>query len=344
MLLNQLVRINEAGIVADSVNFGLMEQLETNQKLCEGFVFNYDKDKPVESTVGVLEALRSSYDSRNAANVHLLVQQYGKGKSHFAVAIANYFSKPSDSPEVQGILTAVENASGRGSAIAQRLQSYKKHGRHLVVCLSGDRPGDIRKQFLQALLKTLEAEDIKDSVAQHLCSEPLSYLQRLYNNPPERERAEDYLANNSTDGDLDAITKQLQKSNTAVIPTLKKLANHLTGFVPDWNINVDIEEILKDLIKTHCSSENSRFQGILILFDELNFYLQNWAKDPIGSGGTALQNITNICEAYKSKIALLSFTQIDPAMGAGIPAGALEDHRRLVSRLAPKGSTYSDPK
>lgn len=341
MLLNQLVRINEAGIVADSVNFGLMEQPDTNQKLCEGFVFNYDKDKPEESTVGVLEALRSSYDSRNQANVHLLVQQYGKGKSHFAVAIANYFSKPADSPEVQGILTAIENASGRGSAIAQRLLSYKKHGRHLVVCLSGDRPGDIRKQFLQALLKTLEAEGIKDSVAQHICAEPLSYLQRLDANPQERERAEEYLESiGSSDGNLDAIARQLQKSNSTVIPTLKDLAKHLTGFVPDWNINVDIEEILKDLIKTHCSGENSRFQGILILFDELNFYLQNWAKDPIGSGGTTLQNITNICEAYKSKIALLSFTQIDPSLAIGIPAGSRDDHRRLVSRLAPKGSTY----
>jgi hypothetical protein len=341
MLLNQLVRINEAGIVADSVNFGLMEQPETNQKLCEGFVFNYDKDKPEESTVGVLEALRSSYDSRNQANVHLLVQQYGKGKSHFAVAIANYFSQPADSPEVQGILTAVENAAGRNSAIAQRLQAYKKYGRHLVVCLSGDRPGDIRKQFLQTLLKTLEAEGIKDSVAQHICAEPLSYLQRLDANPQERECAEEYLESiGSPDGNLDSIAQQLQKSNPAVIPTLKDLAKHLTGFVPDWNINVDIEEILKDLIKTHCSGENPRFQGILILLDELNFYLQNWAKDPIGSGGTALQNITNICETYKSKIALLSFTQIDPAMGAGIPVGSLEDHRRLVSRLAPKGSTY----
>jgi hypothetical protein len=341
MLLNQLVRINEAGIVADSVNFGLMDEPETNQKLCEGFVFNYDKDKPEESTVGVLEALRSSYESRSAANVHLLVQQYGKGKSHFAVAIANYFSQPADSPEVQGILTAVENAAGRNSAIAERLRSYKKHGRHLVVCLSGDRAGDIRKQFLQSLLKTLEAEGIKDSVAQHICSEPLGYLQKLYVNPQTREQAEEYLESiGSPDGNLDSIAQQLRKSNPAVIPTLKDLAKHLIGFVPDWNTHIDIEEVLKDLIKTHCSGENPRFQGILILFDELNFYLQNWAKDPIGAGGTALQNITNICEAFKSKIALLSFTQIDPAMGAGIPIGALEDHRRLVSRLAPKGSTY----
>jgi hypothetical protein len=341
MLLNQLVRINEAGIVADSVNFGLMEQPETNQKLCEGFVFNHDKDKPEESTVGVLEALRSSYDSRSQANVHLLVQQYGKGKSHFAVAISNYFSKPADSPEVQGILTAIENAAGRTSAIAQRLRSYKKYGRHLVVCLSGDRPGDIRKQFLQSLLKALEVEGITDSVAQHICSEPLSYLQGLYANSQELERAEAYLESiGNPDGDLDSIAQQLRKSNPAVIPTLKDLAKHLVGFIPDWNTNVDIEEILKDLITTHCSGENPLFQGVLILFDELNFYLQNWAKDPIGSGGTALQNITNICETYKSKIALLSFTQIDPARGVGISAGAIDDHQRLVSRLAPKGSTY----
>jgi hypothetical protein len=339
MLLNQLIRINEAGIVANSVNFDLMEQLETNQKLCEGFVFNYDKEKPTESTIGVLDALRSSYDSRSHANVHLLVQQYGKGKSHFAVTIANYFSKLANSPEVEGILQQVENATGRSNPLAERLRLYKQQGRHLVLCLSGDRGGDIKKQFLQSLLRVLEAEGITDSVAQHICSEPLNYLQGLSSD--ERKRAETYLEEEgSADGDVNSITQQLRKNNPAVIQTLSKLAKHLNRYVPDWNINVDIEEILKDLIITHCSGENPRFQGILILFDELNFYLQQWAKDPIGSGGTALQNITNICENYKSKIALISFTQINPAQGIGISAGAIDNHQRLVSRLAPKGSTY----
>ena len=339
MLLNQLIRINEAGIVADSVNFGLMEQRETNQKLCEGFVFNYDKEKLTESTIGVLEALRSSYDSRSHANVHLLVQQYGKGKSHFAVTIANYFSKLADSPEVEGILQQVENATGRTNALAEGLRLYKNHGRHLVLCLSGDRSGDIKKQFLQSLLRVLEAEGITNSVAQHICSKPLIYLQGLSSD--QRERAEIYLEDEgSADGDVNSINQQLQKNNPAVIQTLSKLANHLTGFVPDWNVDVDIEEILKDLIITHCSGENPRFQGILILFDELNFYLQSWAKDPIGSGGAALQNITSICENHKGKIALFSFTQIHPALGVGISAGARDDHQRLVSRLAPNGSTY----
>lgn len=344
MLLNQLVTIDETGIVADSVNFGLMENQDTNQRLCEGFVFNYDKDKPEESTVGVLEALRSSYDSRNQANVHLLVQQYGKGKSHFAVAIANYFSKPDGSVEVEGILRKIENSAGENSAIAQRLRSYKKYGRHLVLCLSGDRAGDIRKQFLQTLLKALEAEGITDSIAQHICSEPLNYIQSLYANPRERDRAEAYLESvGSPDGDLDSIAQQLRKSNSAVIPILKDIAKHLVGFVPDWNVNIDLEEILKDLITTHCSGDTPRFQGVLILFDELNYFLQNYARDPIGSGGIALQNIVSVCDDhnYKSKIALLSFTQIDPHLAVGISVGALQEHKKLVSRLAPKGgSTY----
>jgi len=344
MLLNQLVRIDETGIVADSVNFGLMEDKDTNQRLCEGFVFNYDKEKPEESTVGVLEALRRSYESRNQANVHLLVQQYGKGKSHFAVAIANYFSKPADSVEVEGILRKVENSAGEDSAIAQRLRSYKKYGRHLVLCLSGDRAGDIRKQFLQSLLKALEAEGITDSIAQHICRKPLKYLQKISEDPEQRKSAEVYLeTTGSLDGDLNKIIQQLQKNNPSVIPTARNLVSHIKDVDAediDFTANVDIEEILKDLITTHCSGENSRFQGILILFDELNAYLQNWARDSFGAGGMALQNITTTCENYKSKIALLSFTQIDPAIGANIPAGSLTTYNQIVSRLAPKGSTY----
>jgi hypothetical protein len=341
MLLNQLVKINDAGIVADSVNFGLMEQKDTNQGLCDGFVFNYEKEKPEESTLGVLEALRSSYDSRSQANVHLLVQQYGKGKSHFAVAIANYFSQPAGSPELEGILHQVENASGGASTpIAEKLRLYKNRGRHLVICLSGDRPGDIRKQFLQVLLKTLEAQGIGNSIAQHICREPLEYWQGL--SAGDREKAEACLESiDNADGDLNSLIQQLRMNNPAVIPTLKVLVKKTKGLNPDWNSDIDIEAILTDLITNFCTGQDAQFQGILILMDELNFYLQNWARDQFSAGGTALQSVTNVCENRKGKIALLSFTQIDPTLGhRGIAAGALDDYKRIVSRLAPKNSTY----
>ena len=181
MLLSQLVEINEKGIVASSVNFSMMDDQEMNLNLCEGFIFNYEPKKPELSTVGILDLLRRSYHSRNEPNIHLMIQQYGKGKSHFAVAIANFFKKTFDSPEVQGILHQVEMATSSGSkALAEGLRLYKQQRhKHLVICLSGDRGGDIKKQFLQVLLKSLESEGIKDSLAQHTCSEPLRYLENF---------------------------------------------------------------------------------------------------------------------------------------------------------------------
>jgi hypothetical protein len=336
MLLSQLVKINSKGIVASSVNFGMMEHPQMNLDLCEGFIFNYDSKVPDSSTVGILDALRRSYHSRQEANIHLMIQQYGKGKSHFAIATANFFQKPDDSPEVQGILKQVDIAtSGKNKAIAEGLRHFKSQTQdYLVVCLSGDKGGDIGKQFLQALLKSLAEKGIQDTLAQHTCSEPLRYLESL--NAAQRAAATAYLESiGNPDGDLNALIDLLKQNNPGVIPTVKILANQLTGFTPDFNANIDIEAILKDLI------ENPRVPNILILFDELNYYLQSWAADQIGAGGTALQNITNICENYKSKIALLSFVQINPATAVGISVKDKESYFKISTRLSPKDATYN---
>ena len=342
MLLSQLVEINQKGIVANSVNFDMLDQPEMNLHLCEGFIFNYDPKKPELSTVGILDALRRSYHSRNEPNIHLMVQQYGKGKSHFAVAIANFFKQSFDSPEVQGILHQVEMATGKNKAIAEGLKLFKQNQqhKHLVICLSGDKGGDIRKQFLQVLDRSLKEEGIADSLAQHVCSQPLRYLESL--DAQQRVKAEEYLQSiGNPDGDLNCLIGLLKENNPAVIPTVKNLALHLTNFIPDFSTHIDIEAILQDLLKKYCTGENAQFQGILILFDELNYYLQSWAADQIGAGGTALQNITNICENYKGKIALLSFTQIEPARALGISATVKESYLKISSRLAPKDSTYN---
>lgn len=346
MLLNQLVEINEKGSIASSVNFGMLDDLEKNLPLCESFIFNYDSTKPELSTVGILDAVRRSYHSPNQPNIHLIIQQYGKGKSHFAIAIANFFKKPFHSQEVQGILSQVEKAtSAKNQAISEGLKLFKQNQRHqhLVICLSGDQGGDIRKQFLQQLVKNLEEAGIQDSLAQDICSEPLRYLENL--NIENRAEAEKYLQSiGNPDGDLNFLIRLLRENNSGVLSTVKKLAFQITGFTPDFAADVNIQLIIEDLLKNYCTGQNAHFQGILILFDELNYYLKSWAADEIGAGGTALQNITNICENYKGKIALLSFTQIHPGRALGISANAIPEYQKIATRLAPKdGTTYDNP-
>ena len=339
MLLNQLVKINETGLVANAVSFELMDDPDKNLRLCQGFVFNYDSDpkKLKFSTVGVLDALRRSFHSQNEPNVHLMVQDYGKGKSHFALAVANFFKKPFDSPEVQGILQQVEYATSNPNPILEGLTLYKQRSRHLVICLSGDKPIDLKKHFLQTLKKALESEGITDSIAQQICQQPLQYLENL--DTKQRKTAEAFLERQGNpEGDLNMLMQLLREDNYQVIPRVKAICRELTGVTPDFEADIDVEAILTDLVTRLCTGANPHFQGILILFDELYNYLQLWANDPVRAGSTTLQNITNICEKFKGRVALISFTQRLP--GRVIPSKNIEDYQRLVSRLELLPSTY----
>lgn len=42
MLLKDLVEVNQKGNVANAVSFDLMDDPDTNQDLCDSFIFNYD--------------------------------------------------------------------------------------------------------------------------------------------------------------------------------------------------------------------------------------------------------------------------------------------------------------
>lgn len=337
-LLHEIVRINETGLVANAVSFELMDDPEKNLRLCQGFVFNYDPDpKQIKtSTIGVLDAVRRSFHSPSEPNVHLMVQDYGKGKSHFALAIANFFQKPYDSPEVKGVLKQVEYATSSG-ALLEGLHAYKQRGRHLVICLSGDKPIDLRKHFLQTLRKVLDQEGITDAIAQRICKRPLQFLERL--DEEKRAIAEAYLERiGNPEGDVASLMQLLRDDNYQIVPRAKEIFHELVGDYPDWEADVDVEAILSDLVDRLCAGSNARYQGILILFDELYNYLQLWANDPVRAGSTTIQNITNICERHNGRVALLGFAQ--RKLSRVIPSKNVEDYKRLVTRLELLPSTY----
>jgi hypothetical protein len=340
--LDQLVRINELGNVANAVNFGMMDDPEQNRLLCESFVFNHDQNKPKTSTVGLLDTIRESFHSNNTPNIHLIVQQYGKGKSHFAVAVANFFHKPAASDEVQGILHQIENATSPNSPIVERLRAFKDDRRYLTLCLSGDRIVDLPKSLLSNLIATLEREGIQDSIAHQLCRTPLEYLENLSDS--DRYQAERYLDSlGNPDGDLEAIKDLLRGNDTRMVRVVKDIVYQLVGLSPDFQANIDVSELLEDTLQRLCGDhKDAPFDGILILFDELLYYLQAWAQNPIGAGGTALQNITNLCELgqYKSKIALVGFAQQKLENSGVLSQSNLNEYKKLATRLDRPGCTY----
>ncbi len=337
MFLRDFISINEEGSIEPVVNLDMMDDSDKNRKLCKSFVFNYNSDRPKESTVGLLDILRRSYHSPNSPNIHCVVQDYGKGKTHFALAIANFFSKPHDSEEVKGIFNSIKIATGeKNKAVCDTLESFKSRSNHLVLCLRGDKCDDLRKHFLSVVLKALNNAGVTSSIAHHLCLRPLQYLEQL--NDGDRVKGDRYLRQiNAQEGDIAAICELLRGNNHEVIPLVIQVADAITnGFSPNFIQNIEIEEILDDLVKNLCTGSNARFQGILILFDELNNYLDSWLTDKYAAGNTAPQNLTNACANHKAKIALMSFTQVNPNSKS-----SLGGYQIVSTRLAPADATYS---
>lgn len=338
MQISELVRVNEEAILANAVNFGMMEDHEKNLGLCQGFVFNYEPVNPKASTLGILEAIQRSYRSRNEANIHLFVQDYGKGKSHFALVTANYFKQSIESQEVQGILEQIKKASINNPGILENLTTYKRRNKkHLVICLSGEDM-NLRQSFLKAIDKTLTEENITDTLAQEFCQQPLNYLKSL--DTQQQQIANKFIGNNYPElGDVENLIESLAKENYHLILKVKEISKHLNqGFAIDFETNLNVEQILENLLQRLCLGENASYSGILILFDELNNYLQSWARDAVSAGGLTLQNITNICENYKGKIALVCFTQIRPLKS--VPNKSADDYKKIASRLEISESTY----
>jgi len=245
MLLNQLVEINQQGLVARAVSFGLMDDVEKNLRLCKGFVFNHDSDRnsAKQTTVGILDAIRRSFHSPNEPNVHLIVQDYGKGKSHFALAVANFFKLPCDRPEVEGILKQIEYATGENNATLQELTAYKQRGRHLVLCLSATDVIDMQKHFFEVLNKELEANGITDAIAQQICREPLQFLQGL--DQSQRQKAEEYLKNNFSTSIFD-LENRLTNHEFQVIPIVKSVCREVKRVNPNFSSEIKVNEIFDD--------------------------------------------------------------------------------------------------
>ncbi|MTJ07069.1 hypothetical protein [Anabaena sp. UHCC 0204] len=336
MKIREIVKVNESGMVANAVDFNMMANPDKNLRLCEGFVFNYDTINPKAFTLGVLDAICKSYHSQNQPNIHLFVQDYGKGKSHFALVTANYFKLLLDTAEVEGILNQIKIASGNN--LVEDLKAYKRRNKqHLVICISGDLGTDLRQMFLRSLRQTLEIEGITNYLAQQLCEKPLKYLKQLTEN--QKKIANDYLELHSHQRDVNSIIELLEEDNYKIIFIVKEISSELNnGFSIDFETDLSIETILQELINKLCSGDAAKYSGILILFDELNYYLKSWATDSSAAGGASLQSITKVCENNKGKIALVCFTQIRPSKS--IPSQSADDYNKLVSRLEIAESTY----
>jgi len=160
LTIRQLVHLDEQAEFVSDVQLDYYDDPAKNKRLLHSYLFTtisaIDDRKEVRkiSSLQMLEKIAETFliDSDNR---YVLVADYGHGKTHFALALANFFSKPVKSDEIRILQEKIAHAYNM-PARAKKLKDFKEsRGEFLVVRLRGDKSGRLESQFLKGLEKAL---------------------------------------------------------------------------------------------------------------------------------------------------------------------------------------------
>jgi hypothetical protein len=294
----------------------------------------YGQDSKQVSSLKLLDEIKDSFNSNVIDNRFTVIANYGHGKSHLALALTNFFFKPSDSPEVQILLKRIQHSLNNPAKLKGYKQFKQSKGEFLVVHLRGDLPNSLREQFLTGLEESIkEHPSSKDIQLPFWYKNAERYLDEL--SGVQLEKANNFLFDYATD--VPSLKKDIRKEGKLTL--CKDLFKHLYGVPPDFGQETSLKEAVKWVAEDLCG-EGKSFGGLLVLFDEFSLFVQRYTN--IGPNND-LQDLLNGISDHKSKAVFVAFAQHDPiviAEASTSSSSRLENVKKELTRL-PNSKKYA---
>lgn len=346
--IGDIVHLDEQAEFRSDVQLSAYDDPVSNIALLRSYMFSSTARKddrsatPSRSPAELLDTLVQVYSIERMDNRLVVIANYGHGKSHLALALANYFGKPAGSPEQAIILEKLNYAIGNQSKV-NRYKTFKEsRGCFLVIRLRGDIRRSLREQFVIGLEQALtEYPETKGTRLPFWFSQAEAFLRAL--NGGHRQQADDYLAQFGTDVAL--LLDEVQKKNESVHQRCIDLFKHLYHNVtPDFGSDLALKDAMTWVTRQFCGL-GKPFGGVLVLFDEFSLYVLNYAYR---SAPGELQDLLNGVDDHRGQVAFLAFAQHDPLQVAreasqrGQQGQALQESlEHELNRLQKKYTLYS---
>lgn len=305
MLIRDLVTLNEDAEFVNDVQLGWYPKDPRSRSLAKGYIFTDKAPEGKRSSIALLEQVRDAF-TYSRENRFVVIATYGHGKTHFALALANFFGMPAESEEVQRMLDNI--AHGSSEAKAQGLRDFKgARAPFLVVRLRGDKPGSLPQQFLSGLETALDEHEATRGARLPLWfNEAEQFLERL--TPEQCEAADAFLEPQDLDTEL--LLRQVRERAADRYEVCRALSRKLYGTALDFGADVSLEDAVKLVVDGYCG-EGKSFAGLLVLFDEFSEFVRRYAERR-GMGGASLQDLLDGVHSRQEQSALVAFSQHDP--------------------------------
>jgi len=333
--ISDLVRMDTQGTFRSDVQLSDYDNEILNMELLGHYIFTTKAPETHSSVMmrrvsalDVLETLRSAFMLDRVENRMTIVANYGHGKSHLALTLANYFSKPASSDETKSVLQRLKQALDSPARLTGYQQFKESKGEFLVVRLRGDSPVSLREQFLKGLENALQEHTATQGVQLPFwykkAEESLKNLSQS-----DRKKANEYLKEFETD--VAALLANLQQDGAR--GRCREVFRAVYGFAPDFGDEISLKEAVIWTVDQFCGL-GKPLGGLLILFDEFSLFIQRYARS--GPNGD-LQDLLNGISDRQGRSAFVAFSQHDPRTVAENSAmgQALESLIHELTRLPP---------
>lgn len=309
LTIGDLVTVDQQAEFRNDVQLDAFDKSAQNLGLLRSYLFSsatpQGKTAGLRSTssVGLLNEVVEAFLNPRLENRLVAIANYGHGKSHLALALANYFSRPFASQEAQTVLDKLGKAVNDRAQTARFRDFKESRGEFLVVRLRGDVPRGLKEQFLTGLERALSEHAATRSVEMPFWYR-LAEKALLDLSAEERQRANAFLE--TYHSDVPQLIDQVQKRRD-VYQLCVQLFTHLhNGMPPNLGGAVSLRDAVDWSARTFCT--NGPLGGVLILFDEFSFYVQRFAHRATGD----LQDLLNGVDLHQGKVVFLAFGQHDP--------------------------------
>jgi len=286
--------------------------------------------KPITSHRQAFQQVAGALDNKDK-RVYLVTGNFGTGKSHLCLMLANYLAYPSDQSDIAQFL---DNYAQEDPAAADKLRARRKKGRYLVALCDYDSTDDFGEVVLRAVLDPLQQAGLAD-VLDTPYEEARRKLAQLEEEQKSGEALVDYyglfeqqLPNHLPGVKMRKFKDRLypQMDRTA-LDVFKRLHQEIlrTPFTYEAG---NLSAILRSTLRSEPFREG--FEGIVVFWDEFGYTL----SDPNRLSLNVFQQFAQLCAEYdptRGKLIFVATAHKD--FSAYSPAWAAEDYSKISDRV-----------
>ena len=300
-----------------------------NAQLCEFYIWSNHSVGAAKPSIELLEKIREAFLMASSPRRFIFRATYGHGKTHLALALANFFGRPAGSAEVQNIVDQLRASS---SQKADGFASFKaERAPYLVVRLFGENVSNLPQAVVAALETALRENPASADYQLDFWFDKAADLFEKFTSQ-QTDAANLWLDARATD--LPSLVRGLRERNGDLYEIASQLIEEIVGIAPDFGRAVELKSLIPRVTLDLCG-EGKPFSGLLILFDEFSAFTRSYAQDYVLTRGTPLQSLIDGVVNCGHLAVIVALSQYDPNSDVQTifqKIGASDDDRQNIDK------------